>query len=268
MCNNALWLLRERKLNVWMNNSNVTHLRLPGLQACLFSAKAIHWIKDKVMDRCIAVCFPFCSSEKWPGTDMVCIQSHQLQGAGILDHVLIFLLNENICNNSNWVSITVQSISLSVSVSILPRASPTSVSVKLLTPCQLWRRAYLDPGDGWVLVDLSHANIFPESAERGAVCVCVCLSPSLNPHMHVNPQLCPRTQAESCVLPITYLTPGVSRLNPDGCSTDPTVSNKWEDLHFFFQNMVNLTHVLYQHVFFCFLAARAWSFVPSTNQQN
>lgn len=110
------------------------------------------------------------------------MQSHSLQGVWTLDHVLIFLLNENIYNNSNWMSITVQSISLSVSVSILPRASPTFVSVKLLTPCQLWRRAYLDPGDGWVLVDLSHANIFSESAERGGACACVCVCHSLLAH--------------------------------------------------------------------------------------
>lgn len=75
------------------------------------------------------------------------------------------------------MSITVQSISLSVTVSILPRASPTSVSVKLLTPCQQWRRAYLDPVDGWVLVDLSQANIFSESAERGPARVCQPLHP-------------------------------------------------------------------------------------------
>lgn len=82
------------------------------------------------------------------------------------------------------MSITVQSISLSVSVSVLPRASPTSVSVKLLTSCQQWRRAYLDPVDGWVLVDLSHANIFSESAESAAARVCV--GPSTHVHMHTS----------------------------------------------------------------------------------
>lgn len=82
------------------------------------------------------------------------------------------------------MSITAQSISLAVTVSILPRASPTSVSVKLLTPCQQRCRAYLDPVDGWVMVDLSHANIFSESAERGAAHVCV--NPSTHTHVHTH----------------------------------------------------------------------------------
>lgn len=53
---------------------------------------------------------------------------------------------------------------------------PTSVSVKLLTPCHQWRRAYLDPVDGWVLVDLSHTNIFLESAESRGACAYANLS--------------------------------------------------------------------------------------------
>lgn len=106
-----------------------------------------------------------------------------------LQNVLNYLLNGNIFNNSNWMSITVQSISLSVWVSILPRASSTSVSVKLLTPCQQWRRAYLDRVDGWVLVDLSHANIFSESAERGAARVCQPLHPHTHAHMSIRDQV-------------------------------------------------------------------------------
>lgn len=115
------------------------------------------------------------------------------------------------------MSITVQSISLSVSLSILPRASPTSVSVKLLTPCQQWRRAYLDPVDGWVLADLSHANIFSESAERGAARVCV--NPSTHTHMHMHTSIRDRVSGH-------LLTPNVSSLDPDGWSSDPTATGR------------------------------------------
>lgn len=135
-----------------------------------------------------------------------------------------FLLNESICNNSNWTSITVQSISLSVSVFVLPKASPTSVSVKLLTSCQLWRRAYLDLVDGWVLVDLSHANIFSESAEKGATWVSVTASHHPNP-THTRSSIhgyVPGLRRELYGL----LTPGVFCLDPDGWSTDPTIWNK------------------------------------------
>lgn len=148
------------------------------------------------------------------------------------------------------MSITVQSISLlSVSVSILPQASPTSVSVKLLTPCQQWRRAYLDPVDGWVLVDLSHANIFSESAERGAARVCQSLHPPTHTCIHIHTSL--RDQ-----VPIFgqhgaalrhLLTPGVSCLDPDGWSCDPTVTGRrnTDSRFFFLLQMVNLTHVLH-----------------------
>lgn len=127
--------------------------------------------------------------------------------ACILHNVLNFLLNGNVCNNSNWMSITVQSISLSVSVSSLPWASPTSVSVKLLTPCQQWRRAYLDPVDGWVLVDLSHANIFSESAERGAARACQPLHPHTCTYTLVHPRSSPQTGAVWCPSPSPTDTP-------------------------------------------------------------
>lgn len=145
------------------------------------------------------------------------------------------------------MSITIQSISLSVSVSILPRASPTSVSVKLLTPCQQWRRAYLDPVDGWVLVDLSHANIFSESAERGAARACVCqpFHPHTHIHMSIRDQV-PRL-GQYCALLRHLLTPNVSSLDPHGWSSDPTVTARRKTdsrFFFFFLQMVNLTHVL------------------------
>lgn len=169
----------------------------------------------------------------------------------VLHNVLNFVLNGNICNNSNWMSITVQSISLSVTVSILPRASPTSVSVKLLTPCQQWRRAYLDPVDGWVLVDLSHANIFSESAERGAARVCV--NPSTHTHTHahkhVRPWSSPRARAVWCPSLRHLLTRSVSSLEPDGWSSDPTATRRRitdsRFFFFFFLKMVVLTHVHY-----------------------
>lgn len=101
---------------------------------------------------------------------------------GALHNTLNFTLNGNICKNSNWMSITVQSISL-CHRPILPRASPTSVSVKLLTPCQQRRSTYLDPVDGLVLVDLSHANVFSESAEWGVTHVCLFPS-ATHPHTH------------------------------------------------------------------------------------
>lgn len=138
------------------------------------------------------------------------------------------------------MSITGQSISLSVPASILPQASPTSVSVKLLTPCQQWRRAYLDPVDGWVLVDLSHTNIFSASAERGVARVCVSNPPPTHIHTSFPDQVSELRQygAPLCHL----LTPSVSSLDPDGRSTDPTVTNKGKD--FFLLQMLNLTHVL------------------------
>lgn len=137
------------------------------------------------------------------------------------------------------MSITVQSISLYVSVSILPRASPTSVSVKLLTPCQQWRRANLVPVDGWVLVDLSHANIFSESAERGAARVCV--NPSTHTHMrtHVHPRSSPRARAEWCPLLRHLLTPSVSSLEPNGWSSDPTVTERRKTHSRFFFSPAN-----------------------------
>lgn len=154
--------------------------------------------------------------------------------ACILHNVLNFLLNGNIYNNSNWMSITVQSISFSVSGSVLPQASPISVSVKLLTPCQQWRRAYLDPLDGWVLVDLSHANIFSESAERAAARVCQPLHPHTCIYTHVYPWSRPRIQAVWC----PSLSPTDTHcliVNPDGWSSDPTFT-KWRrtDSRFFF----------------------------------
>lgn len=133
------------------------------------------------------------------------------------------------------MSITVQSISLSVTVSILPRASPTSVSVKLLTPCQQWRRAYLDPVDGWVLVDLSQANIFSESAERGAACVCQPLHPRTYAHTHVHPRSSPQARAMWCPALRHLLTPSVFSLEPNGWSSDPTATGRRKtDSRFFF----------------------------------
>lgn len=115
--------------------------------------------------------------------------------------------------------------SLSLSQSpILPQASPTSVSVKLLTPCQQWRRAYLDPVDGWVLVDLSHANIFSESAERvSAVCACVLTLPPTCTPQHVRRRLSPPPQALAACrfCPRHPVTPTVPSLEPDGWSSDP-----------------------------------------------
>lgn len=126
------------------------------------------------------------------------------------------------------MSITAQSISLSVPASILPQASPTSVSVKLLTPCQQWRRAYLDPVDGWVLVDLSHTNIFSASAERGVARVCV--KPSTHTHTYTRPSLNQVSELRQYGAPLCHLlTPSISSLDPDGRSTDPTVTNKGKD---------------------------------------
>ena len=125
--------------------------------------------------------------------------------------------------------------SLSVSVSILPRASLTSVSVKLLTPCQQWRRAYLHLVDGWVLVDLSHANIFSESADRGAARVCV--NPSTPAHAHTHMSILDQVPGlREYGAPLCHLlTLHVSGLDPYGWSSDPTVTKRREtDSRFFF----------------------------------
>lgn len=177
-----------------------------------------------------------------------------------LNDVLIFPLNGNICNNSNWMSITAQSISLSVPASILPQASPTSVSVKLLTPCQQWRRAYLDPVDGWVLVDLSHTNIFSASAERGVARVCV--KPSTHTHTHIHtsfPESSLRTQAVWC--------PSLSPTDTQHLQFRPRWEEHWPHCHkqgkrFFSPPNAKLDPCpLHYYI----LLVRVWHPVPLTN---
>lgn len=140
------------------------------------------------------------------------------------------------------MSIIVQSISLSVSASVVPWASPTSVSVKLLTPCQQWRRAHLDPCDGWVLVDLSHANIFSESAERGAARVCQPIHPHTCTFVH--------TSIRDQVPKLRQLgapdTPVDSVWTQMGGALTLTVTGRGEThSRFFFLQIVYLTHILY-----------------------
>lgn len=167
------------------------------------------------------------------------------QAACTLDNVLNFLLNGNICNNSNWMSITIQSISLSVSFSILSSLAHLC-QCQVVNPMSTVAQGVFGPG-WWMglggLVPRKH--ILRVSWERCSACVCQPLPPT---HIHTCSSV-----IKSLDPFIHLLTTDVSSLDPDGWSSDPTVTERRRrDSRFFSPlQMANLTHVLHIITFSC-----------------